>query len=336
MNKERKTEKNQHWLPALSLLLLAPVFGEILSTSSPPLEFLSPPVFIILVGLYGCGALLAREVARRWKKGWVSILLLGMAYGIYEEGIVVRSFFDPNWVDIGALGSYGRAWGINFIWSISLTLFHAVVSIGLPILLVEMTFPKVKDDVWLGKGGMVICGVVFASFLFLAPLLKLYTITWMEFALCMICMGLLVWAAKQWNGIPFAIKAQRVGTAWQIGLSYFGLMVVHILGTWLLPEMRVPVGVTFAVLAVLPWVGVWLAKRWNSAAWDERQQWAAGMGLVTPWLILSVVAELQNATRPDDTRGMALAAILVLMYLVVLRIRIERRGKRQERWNRNC
>ncbi len=168
--------KKRTFLPALTLLLTAPVFGEILSTSSPPAEFFQPATFLILVGLYGSGALLVRECVRRWHKGWISILLLGMAYGIYEEGLVVRSFFDPNWVDIGVLGSYGRMAGINWIWSISLTIFHAVVSIGLPILVVELVFPQNRKDPWLGKAGLVITGVVFASFLFFASLLKLYAI----------------------------------------------------------------------------------------------------------------------------------------------------------------
>jgi len=56
-------------LVASMLLVCAPVFGEMLSSSSPPREFFQPLNLVILVGLYGSGALLVQESARRWKKG---------------------------------------------------------------------------------------------------------------------------------------------------------------------------------------------------------------------------------------------------------------------------
>jgi hypothetical protein len=127
----------------LTLLFLSPVLGELVSGSSPPLEFLSPNL-LGLLALYGCGALLIRDAAIRWDKGWATLLLLGCAYGVFEEGLVVKSWFDPNWVDLGEMGTYGRAGGINWVWAASLTLYHAVVSIALPIFLVGVLFPDLK------------------------------------------------------------------------------------------------------------------------------------------------------------------------------------------------
>lgn len=70
-------------------------------------------MFIFLGSLYGSGVLLVRDYARRWNKGWRSILLLGAAYGIIEEGIPVRSFFSPTWKDLGTLATYGH-WSTFF------------------------------------------------------------------------------------------------------------------------------------------------------------------------------------------------------------------------------
>ena len=53
-------------------------------------------IFILLASLYGSGALLIRELKVRWRKGYVSMFLLGTAYGIIEEGLMVKSFFDPG------------------------------------------------------------------------------------------------------------------------------------------------------------------------------------------------------------------------------------------------
>ena len=322
--------KKKTFLPALTLLLIAPVFGEVLSTSSPPMEFFKPAVFLIQVALYGSGALLVREYARRWHKGWISILLLGMAYGIYEEGLVVRSFFDPNWVDIGVLGSYGRMAGINWIWSISLTIFHAVMSIGLPILVVELVFPKLRTEPWLGKAGLVITGVVFASFLLFAPLLKLYAISIGEFLLCLACMAALVYLAYKWKEDWLEAKNKKSAKSSKIGFSGFAWMVLFVLGMWLLPALNLPAWLTFIFIAALPWLGVHQMKRWNSKAWSERQQWALAVGLLTPWFIMSIIGELQNAARPDDTRGLIAAALLVLAGLLLLRWRIGKREKEQE------
>ncbi|NTV37264.1 MAG: hypothetical protein HGA53_09950, partial [Anaerolineaceae bacterium] len=118
--------------PAVVLFFLAPAIGELLSSSSPPAEFFNLFNIVLLGLLYGGGAILIRELVFRYKKGWVSMLLFGAAYGIIEEGWMVKSFFDPGWVDIGMLGSYGRAWGVNWVWTVELIIFHTVFSICIP------------------------------------------------------------------------------------------------------------------------------------------------------------------------------------------------------------
>jgi hypothetical protein len=84
--------------PALVLFFLAPVIPELLTGSTPLANFLNPFGFALLVGLYGSGAVVARELTYRWGKGWPTLLSLGAAYGIIEEGLMVRSFFSPNYI----------------------------------------------------------------------------------------------------------------------------------------------------------------------------------------------------------------------------------------------
>jgi hypothetical protein len=80
--------------PAILLFCLAPAIGELLSSSAPPREFFRLPSLLILGFLYGGGAILAREFTIRWERGWRTLILLGVAYGIIEEGLVIKSFFD--------------------------------------------------------------------------------------------------------------------------------------------------------------------------------------------------------------------------------------------------
>ncbi|HVV71774.1 MAG TPA: hypothetical protein VHI52_09795, partial [Verrucomicrobiae bacterium] len=76
-----------NWKPVLTLLLLSPTIGELLSGSSPPLQFFNPIALALLVCLYGCGALLIRETVARRGLNSTGLLLLGAAYGIVEEGL---------------------------------------------------------------------------------------------------------------------------------------------------------------------------------------------------------------------------------------------------------
>jgi hypothetical protein len=75
------------------------------------------------------------------------LLLLGAANGILEEGLMVKSpFFNPNWVDLGILGSFGRWMDVNWVWAETLTVYHAVFSITIPIVLVELAYHERKNE----------------------------------------------------------------------------------------------------------------------------------------------------------------------------------------------
>jgi hypothetical protein len=137
--------------PALALFLLSPTIGELLSGSSPPLEFFNPISFLLLASLYGSGAIIMRELKIRWKKDYRSLFLFGAFYGVLEEGLMVKSFFDPNWIDLGVLGSYGRWIDVNWVWAEMLTIYHAVFSIIIPIVLVELAFPEKREESWVSN-----------------------------------------------------------------------------------------------------------------------------------------------------------------------------------------
>ncbi len=155
--------------PVLALLLLAPTIPELLTGSTPITDLvIDPPLFAIMflgiVGLYGTGALLIREFAVYFGNGWASILLLGAAYGIAEEGLAVHTFFEPAGLSpVGVLGSYGHAFGVNWLWALGLTAFHAVYSIALPILLVQLWFPEVKSSRWLDRSAVAIVAAVYVG-----------------------------------------------------------------------------------------------------------------------------------------------------------------------------
>ena len=99
-------------------------------------------------------------------------MILGAAYGIVEEGIMVRSFFNPTWKDLGVLGTYGRWLGTNWVWAEWLMIYHAIFSITIPIFLTELTFPESKTRIWLSNRmriifhGLLVLAIILGFFAF--------------------------------------------------------------------------------------------------------------------------------------------------------------------------
>ncbi len=51
---------------------------------------------IIFIPLYGCAALLIREVARRARLAWTGILLLATGFGLIEAGLDDQATISPD------------------------------------------------------------------------------------------------------------------------------------------------------------------------------------------------------------------------------------------------
>lgn len=148
--------------PVTALLLLAPFFGEGLSGATPPLEFVLPWRLAFLVALYGAGALLCREVVQRLGLGLHGLVLLGAAFGVYEEGVVDRFWFYRGFWDDAGVGDYSEVWHTNVLLATHLTVFHAAVSITASVLVVERIHPGRRAEPWVGRRGLVVAGLALA------------------------------------------------------------------------------------------------------------------------------------------------------------------------------
>ncbi|WP_163568238.1 hypothetical protein [Fodinicola feengrottensis] len=103
--------------PALLLLVLSPLVAEFLLGDFP----ITKVAFLLFVlPMYGCGAILIREIVRRTGRGWPTMLVLALAYAVLEEGITTMSLFNPNYAGDHLL-AYGLipAVGMSPVWTIS-------------------------------------------------------------------------------------------------------------------------------------------------------------------------------------------------------------------------
>jgi hypothetical protein len=154
--------------PIVCLALLTPGLPEYLSTSSPLDNLVLNPVWFFLglainVGQYTAGALLIREAVLRWKKGWGTVALLGLAYGLTEEGLGDNTLFNSNHGADGILGSFGRFAGVNWVWSTGVLAFHMIYSIGLPILLLGLALPSTRARSLVGRPGIIVALLALAG-----------------------------------------------------------------------------------------------------------------------------------------------------------------------------
>jgi hypothetical protein len=145
----------QRWLFALTLIVIAPLVAEVLSGSTPLTQ---PGLLLVDLVIYGPGALLIRELVRRQHRGWTSILFMGAAYGLVEEGLALQSLFDPNYGTVALWGA--RIFGVNWVYtSVVLTWIHPLWSVAIPIALTELLFPAQRVLPSLGRFGLVVISV---------------------------------------------------------------------------------------------------------------------------------------------------------------------------------
>jgi len=318
--------------PALFLFFLAPTIGELLSGSAPPVEFFNPIVLLILSALYGSGAVLARELALRWNKRWPTILTLGLAYGIIEEGLMVKSFFDPNWMDLGILGTYGRVAGVNWVWSVSLTLYHATVSIAIPILLTELIFADRRNESWIGRRGMIGLSILLAVVgLFGALALAPYRPPFVPYLFAIIAtVGLYFLARRMPQRFGSQVKNPRWRPLW-IGMIGFLATGAFFIAGWALPEFGIPPVITIGFLILLA-LGVLFLLRWASGegAWSDAGRLALVSGALTFFILLAFIAE-RSTDRTDNPAGMAFVGLIAAVGLLTLNLRVRRRVQEEKR-----
>jgi hypothetical protein len=192
--------------PILCLLLLTPGIPEYLSSSSPLYAIvLNPAQFIFQLtanfGLYGPGVLLIREAMIRWNKGWASVLLLGAAYGILEEGVALSTLFDPKAAPVGQLGYFGHWAGVNWIWSATIIPVHMLFSISIPILVLGLALPSTRGRSLLSKRGIkAVVVILVADIASLMLLIILGEHFWMGdpvFVASLAAIAFLVWLARR-------------------------------------------------------------------------------------------------------------------------------------------
>jgi hypothetical protein len=313
------TSKPGRWQPALTLMLLSPAYAELLSSSAPPLVFFRPEVLLLFVCLYGTAALLIREWTLAWSRGWRSILLLGAGFAMLEEGIAAKSFFDPKWRALGPLSEHGRALGVNWLWTLDLTLFHAAFSVALPILTVHLIYPEDQSRPWTGAWTRRVLGALFLLdlLLFFQKGNSYQAPAGYYAASLTAALGFYLLARAAGNNAPPALRPP-VRPLYFAVLGFAASLGFITLIYWFPPVSPHPVVTLTLTLGMAFGSGVMLL-RWTSrgANWQAAHQVALLSGALGFLALLAVFQEF-NPSRPDPATGMAAvggAAVAFLTWL---------------------
>lgn len=290
----------------LLLVALAPAIAELASGSTPLPLFVRPGVLAAYTGLYGLGALLIREVAHRRQLGYGGVLLLGAAYGALEEGILLKSWYDPTWMGAQLLAPSIRIAGVSLLQPALNVVYHAVFSITAPILIADAVAGS--REPWLTRRTRIVLSVLFllTAWTVARTFNPAYTPAGWQY--------LLAWGAVLLFTAWALLRPPRSrgdctyppGRLWLYGVPFMTVVALIFYGL-------ADAGVSW--VAILMLAGAYygltahLFRRMDWTRADRRHYLAAGAGLVTgllPFVLLS--------TRRDPAKaGNVLAAILLLL-----------------------
>lgn len=129
----------------------------------------------IFAPLYGGAALLIREITRRCGRGWPTILLLGLAFGVLQAGLLDHSMFNPSYRDIEYWDdmfspTYVSWLGFSPELAVMFTTGHMIFSMAAPIAVAEALVPRRRITPWLRWPGLAVTATAF--------LLAAYVVVW--------------------------------------------------------------------------------------------------------------------------------------------------------------
>ena len=328
----------RHIRAVVTLVFLSPVIAEVLygSTHLTTLFLLIPQMAV-----YGCAALIIREVVRRRGGGWPSILLLGIAFSIAEECLILQTSLAPLFFAADPFHVYGRALGVNWpylLWALG---YESVWSIVIPIQLTEMIFPAQRKDPWLGTKGIIaaavifIAGSIFVWFIWSQVAMKQYY-HGPPFRISPIAIVVAALTIAALSSLAFAFPrretqvsdASRELRLWLVmlmsfvwGLAWFVLVV---LATGYVKQ--VPAWVQMALGILLAGVGIVVIRRLVTRfVWTDGPRLALIFGVLTASMSAGVVAS--GITLPIDMAAKIVFDVVAVVLLIRLFRSVRRRSQ---------
>lgn len=325
-------------VPVIMLAVLSPLTAEFL-LGDQYLQGLPPaPVqivmFLAFVAFYGMAAVLIRELGRRLRVGWPGLLLLALGYGIFEEGLITQTLFNPHYLGLDLLApGHIAALGMGAPWTVFVISLHVVWSICTPIAIVEAWYGsrrpnRQRNDAigqpatesWLGPVGVTVCIVVlligaagtFAeSTLAAAPVFLAHPgqLIGAAVAAALAVVGAITLLRRDRSSSSRSARADSVSTPVRqiLAAAVFGVLATSVFQA----ANRLPhslAWLSFAGMLLVWLIALLIMNRWRPVAFGV----AAGAVLTYAWV------GMLPAIRTGTTGAIIEQSILILTYLLLL------------------
>jgi hypothetical protein len=278
--------------PIWTLLILAPFIAEVLSGSTR-LSFLY--VLLPEVMVWGCGALLCRELVRRWGAGATSLLMLGLALSIAEEFIIQQTSIAPLPFQ-GINADFGRYYGVNWLYFLFMLGFESVWVVLVPVQVTELFFPDRRELPWLRRRGVIATCIAFLVGCRIAwygwtqrarPRLHAapYHPPMLAIVLGLASIAFLIASAWLLRGYGHSdkIASRQPANPWLLGLMAFVLSApwFWIIGLLFTPHHGLAVWIPISVGVIWSLLSFALVRYWSAACgWRDIHRWAICFGAV--------------------------------------------------------
>jgi hypothetical protein len=303
---------------AIFLVFFAPFVAEFVSGSTAPQAWILPPVPLVFAAVYGLSALAIRDWSIRVRGGAATILLLGLAFGIVNEGMAAHSLFNPNWPGLDALGHYGRWAGVNWLWAEWIVPFHAVWSISFPIFLTGQIWPETRTTRFVTDRTLLVivpCSVLTAigvGFVYSG-----YAIGPLAFVAMFAVIALLAYLATRWGPRWSAVRWNPGWVpppAWAATVGFLFIVAGQV-GAWQTPALGPYPEVGFALIA-LAFLGVAaFATTFDRTPAGERARFAFVIGGLAFYVAFSPVSEFVLGRFLLFPIDVAFLALVIRLYV---------------------
>jgi hypothetical protein len=314
----------------LTLVVISPVIAEVLfgATHISMLYLLIPQICI-----YGGAALMIHTLTRH--RVWSAILVLGVAYAIAEECIILQTSVSPPYQHLlfgsapnqNYLGTLGINW-VYLLWALG---YESIWAIVLPIKITELIFPEGREESWIGRWGFIVTAIVFLvpsygiwytftqsgiapGLAYEAPLSVILTSLAIIVALVVFTFFVLRPHRLEKQAVGFVPRPWVVGvTGFVLSLPWFSLAILP----YILPP-AVPISISSMFGLIWAAAAFLLIRRWSSSStWQDSHRLALSAGAILASMLAGFVIN-GPVLSPFDLTGKIVVngtAVLLMAYL---------------------
>ena len=308
-NQNRNTQL-RHYSTSTTILLIAGLsfFGAEILTGSTSVEGILqyPLSFLSGLAFYGFQVAIIADISARYSLNLGTIYILGLIYGVLEEGIAIFTMETTNthilWL---------TAYGLNLTWTIYVKMLHAVITVITTLFILRVLWPKRLQNPILSRNNYIIIipiTVVIYYFMMVSSISDGRVPGIMPVIILILLIIILILAA--WKNYILVIKAKKailnIRLQYGILIPFAGGMILpFILGNrliiLLIPE-------TLALLLLMVYLFLYFNRFDIIVKMKGKSMWVFSSLI----LLIMLIGGSFNRTIPSDVVAIIVSVTLIL------------------------